>query len=246
VDLKTPLHHGHSTGVAELASAAGKHAGLGASEVAELYRAALVHDIGRAAVPNGIWARRGPLSWTDQERVRLHAYHSERVLARCGPLAALAPLAGMHHERLDGSGYHRQAAAASIPFAARILGAADSFQAMTQVRAHRPARSPSEAAELLRAEASAGRLDADAVRFVLDAAGHPAASVSRPRPGGLTERQVEVLKLVAQGLSNPQIAQRLVISRRTAEHHVQDVYARIGVSSRAAAALFAMEHDLLT
>jgi DNA-binding NarL/FixJ family response regulator len=56
---------------------------------------------------------------------------------------------------------------------------------------------------------------------------------------------VEVLRLVAQGLSNPEIAQRLVISRRTAEHHVQDVYGRIGVSSRAGAALFAMEHDLL-
>ncbi len=56
---------------------------------------------------------------------------------------------------------------------------------------------------------------------------------------------MEVLRLVARGLSNPQIADRLVITRRTAEHHVQDVYARIGVSSRAAAALFAMEHDLL-
>ena len=246
VDLKTPLHHAHCTGVADLASAAGKRAGLGPSDVVALYRAALVHDIGRAAVPNGIWARRGPLTWTDQERVRLHAYHSERVLARCGPLAGLAPLAGMHHERLDGSGYHRQAAAATIPFAARVLASADCFQAMTQVRAHRPARSPSEAADLLAAEAQAGRLDADAVRAVLDAAGRPVAAMSRPRPGGLTERQVEVLRLVAQGMSNPQIAQRLVISRRTAEHHVQDVYARIGVSSRAAAALFAMEHDLLT
>jgi HD-GYP domain-containing protein (c-di-GMP phosphodiesterase class II) len=245
VDLKTPLHHGHASGVAELAAAAGERAGLDASEVAGLRRAALVHDLGRAAVPNGIWERAGPLRWSDQERVRLHAYHSERVLARCGPLAPLAPLAGMHHERLDGSGYHRQATAAALGLPARVLAAADAFQAMTQTRAHRPARSPDEAAEVLAGEARARRLDADAARALLEAAGASAAAIGRSRPCGLTERQVEVLRLVAQGLSNRRIAERLVISPRTAEHHVQDVYARIGVSSRAAAALFAMEHDLL-
>jgi HD-GYP domain-containing protein (c-di-GMP phosphodiesterase class II) len=245
VDLKTPLHHGHATGVAELAAAAGARAGLGAAEVTGLRRAALVHDLGRAAVPNGTWERPGPLGWTDRERVRLHAYHSERVLARCGPLAPLARLAGMHHERLDGSGYHRQAVAVAIPLPARVLAAADAFQAMTQPRAHRPARSREEAAEILSAEARQGRLDADAARAVLQAAGESAALVRRSRPSGLTERQTEVLRLVAQGRSNRQIAERLVISPRTAERHVQDVYARLGVSSRAAAALFAMEHDLL-
>ncbi len=245
VDLKTPLHHGHCTGVAELAAAAGECIGMQPAEVVALRRAALVHDVGRVAVPNRIWERPGPLNWTDQESVRLHAYHSERVLAGSGPLASLAPLAGMHHERLDGSGYHRQAVAAAIPTAARVLAAADAFQAMTQARAHRPARSPGEAADVLADEARAGRLDVDAVRAVLEAAGRPPAAIAPARPSGLTERQIEVLRLVAAGLSNPQIAQRLVISRRTAEHHVQDVYARIGVSSRAAAALFAMEHDLL-
>ena len=246
VDLKTPLHHGHASGVAEVASAAGTRLRLGVSDVTELRRAALVHDLGRAAVPNGTWERRGALTWTDQERIRLHAYHSERVLARCVPLAALAPVAGMHHERLDGSGYHRGAVAASIPFTARVLAAADVFQALTQPRAHRPPRSNEEAAEAVAAEARAGRLDVDASRAVVQSAGTDIARVPRPDTGGLTERQVEVLRLVAAGLSNPQIARRLVISRRTAEHHVQDVYARIGVSSRAAAALFAMEHDLLS
>jgi DNA-binding CsgD family transcriptional regulator len=246
VDLKTPLHHGHASGVAELVSAAGTRLGLGISDVTELRRAALLHDLGRAAVPNGIWERRGALTWTDQERIRLHAYHSERVLVRCGPLAALAPVAGMHHERLDGSGYHRGAAAASIPLNARVLAAADVFQAMTQPRAHRPPRSNEQAAEVIAAEARAGRLDVDAARAVVQSAGADIARVPRPDTGGLTERQVEVLRLVAAGLSNPQIARRLFISRRTAEHHVQDVYARIGVSSRAAAALFAMEHDLLS
>ena len=245
VDLKTPLHHGHATGVAALAAAAGGRAGLGTAEIAGLRRAALVHDLGRAAVPNGIWACPGPLTWGERERVRLHAYHSERVLARCGPLAALAPLAGMHHERLDGSGYHRQATAPALSLAARVLAAADAFQAMTQPRAHRPARTPAEAAALLADDARAGRLDPDAVRAVLEAAGERPGALRRERPAGLTERQIEVLRLLAQGLSNRRIAERLVISPRTAERHVQDLYARIGVSSRAAAALFAMEHDLL-
>jgi DNA-binding NarL/FixJ family response regulator len=65
------------------------------------------------------------------------------------------------------------------------------------------------------------------------------------RPAGLSDREVEVLRLVARGLSNREVADRLTVSRRTAEHHVQHIYDKIGVSSRAAAALFAMEHDLL-
>jgi HD-GYP domain-containing protein (c-di-GMP phosphodiesterase class II) len=245
VDLKTPLHHGHATGVAELAGAAGQRCGLADVEVTQLRRAALVHDLGRAAIPNGIWERRGALSWTDQERVRLHAYHGERVLARCGPLASLAPIVGMHHERLDGSGYHRQAVASAIPLPARLLAAADVFQALIQERAHRPAHSPDEAADVLAAEARAGRLDADATRAVVEAAGRQTGRMPRAQTAGLTERQVDVLRLLARGLTNRQIAERLVITGRTAEHHVQDIYARIGVSSRAAAALYGMEHDLL-
>jgi len=176
--------------------------------------------------------------------VRLHPYHSERILARSGPLQPLARLAGMHHERLDGSGYHREAAAGSIPMPARVLAAADAFAAMTQARPHRPALAPEAAAATLSAEAQRGRLDAEAVAAVRAAAGH-AAPGRRSRPGGLTDRQLEVLRLVARGLSNRDIARALVVSPRTAEHHVQDIYARIGVSTRAGAALYAMEHDLL-
>jgi HD-GYP domain-containing protein (c-di-GMP phosphodiesterase class II) len=245
VDLKSPLHLGHSAGVAELAFAAAEHAGLSGGDAAGLRRAALLHDIGRAAVPNGIWERPGPLTEGDWERVRLHAYHSERILSRCGPLAPLAQLAGMHHERLDGSGYHRQAKAASIPFAARVLAAADCFQALTQRRAHRPARSPGAAAAELASMGRSGALDPDAVSAVLQAADQAAAAPRPSRPADLTERQVEVLRLIARGLSNPQIARELVISRRTAERHVQDIYAKIGASSRASAALFAMQHDLI-
>lgn len=245
VDLKTPYLHGHSAGVAQLADSAATAVGMPESDVLALRLAGHLHDLGRAAVATGIWERPGALSWADQEQVRLHAHYSERMLTRCGPLASLAPIVGAHHERLDGSGYHRQLAAAGIELPARILAAADAYQAMTQPRPHRPARSADEAAAMLSDDARAGRLDADAVSAVLTAAGHASARVKRAHPAGLTDRQIDVLRLVASGLSNAKIAERLVISRRTAEHHVQDVYARIGVSSRAAAALFAMQHDLL-
>jgi HD-GYP domain-containing protein (c-di-GMP phosphodiesterase class II) len=244
VDLKSPFLHGHSAAVARLAAAAAEGLGLSAGEVERVRRAAHLHDLGRTAVRNGVWEKPGPLTSAEWEQVRLHPYHSERILARSGPLEPLARLAGMHHERLDGSGYHREAAAGTIPMPARVLAAADAFAAMTQARPHRPALAPEAAAAALSSEAKRGRLDAEAVAAVRAAAGH-AAPGRRPRPGGLTDRQLEVLRLVARGLSNRDIARALVVSPRTAEHHVQDIYARIGVSTRAGAALYAMEHDLL-
>jgi HD-GYP domain-containing protein (c-di-GMP phosphodiesterase class II) len=245
VDLKAPFLHGHAAAVAELAEAAGRRLGLDEPEVVDLRRAGALHDVGRVAVPTGIWERPGPLTSAQWERVRLHAYQGERIVGRCGALAALAPAVGMHHERLDGSGYHHGARGGAIPLAARVLAAADAFHAMTRPRPHRAALAPEQAARELAADRDAGRLDGDAVGAVLAAAGQARQVPRAERPHGLTDRQVEVLRLVAAGLSNPAIADRLVISRRTAERHVQDVYARIGVSSRAAAALFAMEHDLL-
>jgi HD-GYP domain-containing protein (c-di-GMP phosphodiesterase class II) len=230
--------------VAALAERAGQWLALPADDIVVLRRAGHLQDLGRAAVPTGVWDRPGPLTSADWERVRLHAYHSERLLARCAPLAALAPIAGMHHERLDGSGYHRQATAATIPVTARVLAAADTFVALTHDRPYRAAVDPEAAADMVQAEAVARRLDPDAVAAVLGAAGRTPPP-RRSHPDGLTDRQVEVLRLLASGMSNPDIARQLVVSRRTAEHHVQDIYARIGVSSRAAAALYAMEHGLL-
>ena len=151
----------------------------------------------------------------------------------------------MHHERLDGSGYHRAAQAREIPVAVRILAAADAYQAMGQERPHRPALQPDAAADNLRADVDGGRLDRDAVTAVLDAGGHPITRTREALPAGLSEREVEVLRLVARGLTNRQIGEQFTISPRTAEHHVQHIYTKLGVSSRAAAAVFAMEHDLL-
>jgi HD-GYP domain-containing protein (c-di-GMP phosphodiesterase class II) len=245
-DLKSTFTLGHSCAVADLAEAAAIGIGLDADVRRRLRVAALLHDVGRVGISNAVWERPGPLTSGGWEQVRLHPYHSERILARSEALSPMAPIAGMHHERLDGSGYHRGARARDIPLEARLLAAADAFQAVTQDRPHRAALGAEEAAALLHEDAGTGRLDHEAVEAVIGAAGLERRGRRRPeRPGGLTDREVEVLRLVARGMSNREVASQLVVSGRTAEHHVQHIYDKIGVSSRAAAALFAMEHGLL-
>jgi putative nucleotidyltransferase with HDIG domain len=244
IDLKSPWLQGHSAAVAELAAAATEGLGLN-GDVTTVRIAGYLHDIGRVAVSSRIWSKAEPLSATEHDQACLHPYHGERVLARVPALSEVAQLAGQHHERLDGSGYHRGLTADRLSMAARVLATADAYQTLIEDRPDAAAVPADTAAKRLRQEARAGRLDGDAVEAVLEAAGHD-AHARRSRPAGLTERQIEVLRLIAAGLSNRDIADRLVISRRTAEHHVQDVYTKIGASTRAAAALFAMEHGLLS
>ena len=242
-DLASPYLVGHSRAVAELAAEAAQRAQLGPSDAATVRRAGLVHDLGRAAVPAGIWQKPGPLTTDEWEQVRLHPYHAERVLSRSPFLATLAGVASAHHERLDGSGYHRGSTSAALGPAARLLAAADAYQAMTEPRPHRDALDPEAASAALRREAEAGRLDADAVHAVLTAAGHTPPPL--PRPAGLTGREAQVVALLARGLQTKQVAGALGISVKTADHHVQNAYGKIGVSTRAAAAMFAMEHGLV-
>ena len=244
VDLKSPYSLGHARGVADLAGEAGAHLGLPDGEVRELRRAGLVHDFGRLGVSNAIWDKRGPLGAGEWERVRMHPYLTERMLRQSEALAPLGAIAVQHRERLDGSGYPRGISGAAISRAARIVGAADAYQAMREPRPYRPERTADEAAAELRADVKAGRLDADAVEAVLGAAGH---RVSRRRggPAGLTAREVEVLRLAARGLSNKEIAKRLVISPKTVASHIEHIYTKINASTRAAAGLFAMQHGLL-
>ena len=242
-DLNSPYLVGHSRGVAELAGAAARLCGFSAADLATTTRASLVHDLGRVAVPVRIWHKTGPLTPDDWERVRLHAYHTERVITRSPFLAPLAPAAAFHHERLDGLGYHRGAAAAEITRPARLIAAADAYHAMIEPRPHRPARSPNEAAEILGEEARARRLDADAVGAVIEASGQQAPRIERP--AGLTEREAEVVKLLARGYQTKQVARSLRISVKTADRHIQNAYAKIGVSTRAGATLFAIEQGLV-
>ncbi|MEA2257090.1 MAG: hypothetical protein QOG35_3135 [Solirubrobacteraceae bacterium] len=244
VDLKSSFTVGHSPGVADLAADAAGQAGLPDPEVAQLRAAGLVHDLGRVGVSSTVWEKPGALNADDWERVRLHPYHGERALARAPGLARLAAIASRHHERCDGSGYHRGLDARSLSHPARLLAAADAFHAMTEPRPHRPALAPERAAGELRAEARAGRLDGDAVECVLVAAGQRPRR-RREHVSGLTTRELEVLGLLARGLSTRQIATELVIAPKTADTHIQHIYAKAGVSTRAAATVFAMRHDLL-
>jgi HD-GYP domain-containing protein (c-di-GMP phosphodiesterase class II) len=244
VDLKSPYFLGHARAVADLAAEAGTQLGLSEEGVRTLRRAGLVHDFGRLGISNSIWDKRGPLGMGEWERVRMHPYLTERMLHQSEALAPLGAIAVQHRERLDGSGYPRGLSGGAISRPARILGAADAYQAMREPRPHRPERSADEAAAELRAEVKAGRLDAEAVEAVLGAAGH---RVSRRRggPAGLTTREVEVLRLAARGLSNKEIAERLVISPKTVANHIEHIYTKIDASTRAAASLFAMQHGLL-
>ncbi len=240
VDLKAPFLHGHSAGVASLATRAAALAGWPQARVTDLRRAALLHDIGRAGIPTGLWEKPGPLSIAEWELVRLHPYHSERILARSPALKPLAETAGMHHERTDGSGYHRGVGAAMLAPGARFLAAADAFHAMTEPRPHRPALTADAAAATL----SRMPLDRDAVAAVIAAAGAPAPA-PRAWPGALTDREVEVLRLLAAGRSKREIAARLVLSPSTVHTHTVHIYAKAAVSTRAALAMWAMEHDLV-
>jgi HD-GYP domain-containing protein (c-di-GMP phosphodiesterase class II) len=247
VDLKSPYTLGHSAAVADLAAAAGSALNLPAGDLRLLRRAGLVLGFGRLGVSNAIWDKPGPLGPGEWERVRMQPYFTERMLGQSAALAPLGALAAQHRERLDGSGYPRGVSGRSISQPARVLGAADVYQAIREPRPHRAARSADEAARELRAEVRSGRLDGDAVEAVLSAAGHRVNRVKRRAGGvaGLTAREVEVLRLAARGLSTRQIAQRLVMSPKTVGNHIEHIYLKIGVGSRAAASLFAVQHGLL-
>ncbi len=242
-DLKSPYTRGHSRAVADLAADAATTLRLDTDVVRLLLRAGLVHDLGRVGIPLSVWDRPDALSVADRERIRLHPYLTERALAPAPSLTEVARVAGAHHERLDGSGYHRGCAAAELDEAQRILAAADSFEAMTRERPHRPALDADAAVAEIRREAADGHLDERAVEAVLDAAGHGGRDVAA-WPCGLTDREVEVLRLITSGRTNRQVADELVIAPKTVGSHVEHIYTKIGVSSRAAAAVFAMEHRL--
>jgi HD-GYP domain-containing protein (c-di-GMP phosphodiesterase class II) len=244
VDLKSPFSLGHSVAVADLAQEAARRLGLPPDDVLTLRRAGLVHGFGRLGVSNSIWDRPGPLSAGEWERVRMYPYLTERMLRQSAALAPLGEIAVAHRERLDGSGYPRGLSGGAISRPARILAAAEAYQSKREPRPHRAARSAAAAAADMQAEVRGGRLDADAVSAVLQAAGHRLPR--RPDGvGGLTAREIEVLVLLARGLSNRQIGEQLVITPKTAGNHVEHIYTKIGASNRAAAAMFAVQHGLL-
>jgi HD-GYP domain-containing protein (c-di-GMP phosphodiesterase class II) len=246
IDMRMPFTFGHSRAVASLADAAGKRMGLPASDVRDLRHAAYTHDIGELAVPVSTWMRAGALTIRETDAARLHPYHGERALVSLGgegkPVAALVL---RHHERLDGSGYHRYAKAPDLSPAARILAAAEAFQTAREARPYRAALTDTAAAARLRSAVREGKLCPDAVEAVLACAGQPARREAAERLAGLTPREIEVLRLIAAGLTAKEVARQLEIAPKTADNHIQNLYSKIGVTTRAAAALYALERGLV-
>lgn len=244
VDLKCPFTAGHSRAVAGLAADAAVAAGLDGDAVAMTRRAAWVHDIGRIGVSNQIWSKRGGLTTAEFERMRLHPYLAERILSQVPGLKAVAAVAANHHECLDGSGYPRGLAARQLTMADRLLACTVAYRSALEPRPYRDALGPAAAARRLRDRVHAGELDAVAADAVLHAAGQ-APGRPKPRPHGLTAREVDVLRLVAQGASNKEIAAKLVLSEKTVRNHVERTYTKLGVSNRIGASMYALEHGLI-
>jgi len=243
VDLKSPFWAGHSRRCAVLAGRAAAELGLDVDARKALERAAWLHDLGTTAIPNSIWDKPGPLTRAERDRVGLHAELGGQMLRRSPALAVLAPLVRAHHENVAVSGHARRTEPASV--AASLLVAADVFVALTAERADRPAFDAAAAAAEARRMAARGELDARALEAVLSAAGLPAALARTSLPGGLSAREAEVLSLAARGLTTKVIAERLGITPKTCDHHIQHIYDKLGVSTRAAAALWAVQHGLL-
>lgn len=246
IDMRMPFTQGHSRAVSSLAESAGMHLGLPETETRALRWSGCIHDIGELVVPVSTWMRVGALSVRERDAVHLHPYYGERALASFGEAGAtMAALVLRHHERLNGSGYHRKVLGTDLSQAARVLAAAEAFQTAQENRPHRNAVSREMAAAQLRTAIRESSLCPDASEAVLAVAGLPARRSPPRQLAGLTPREIEVLRLIAAGLTAKEVGRQLGISPKTADHHIQAIYGKIGVTTRAAAALYGVEHGLV-
>jgi HD-GYP domain-containing protein (c-di-GMP phosphodiesterase class II)/DNA-binding CsgD family transcriptional regulator len=245
-DAKSTATLGHAKGTAQVAEAIAHQMGLGKNEVNTIRRAALLHDLGLVAIGVNIIEKQTPLTPAEQEKLRLHPYYTERILSSVPLFSPLASIAGAHHEWMNGAGYYRGLAGSAVPLGARILAVADEFQDLTEDYRGHPARTPEDAYKTLKPQVGP-HLAAECY----EALGHVLGVVLSKSPargqfpGGLTAREVEVLRLVAKGFTNKQIAEQFVLSEKTVGHHIEHIYNKIGISTRAAAVFFALEHDLI-
>ncbi|MFW0792991.1 HD domain-containing phosphohydrolase [Gordonia sp. CPCC 205515] len=242
-DLKCPFALGHSRNVATLAESAAGRLGLPPADREYLRWAGHLHDVGRIGISNQVWSKAGDLTGAEWERVRMHPYFTDRVLKRISGLERVAAIARTHHEHLDGSGYPLGIGGAALGRPERVLAAATAYQSALEPRPYREPMSPDDAAARLTKRADDGALDPECVEAVLLAAGHIRARTHRT--DALTPREIEILGLVARGMSNRRIAERLVLSEKTVRNHVERTYTKIGVSNRVGASLYALQNGLV-
>jgi HD-GYP domain-containing protein (c-di-GMP phosphodiesterase class II) len=246
IDLKSPYTAAHSRRVAAIAKRTAALMGCSDEDQRLIHRTALLHDLGLVAVPSYYLDKpEDRLSESEREAIRLHPYHAERVLNRVGAMSAFTPAVGAHHERFDGNGYFRGLKGKDIPLAARIIAVADRLDDLTHDHPSRSGLPLDEALKVLSAE-SGTAFDPDVVFAVAGGLGAVAApSTPAQWPAGLTDREVEVLRIASKGLTRRDIGKRLGITENTVRHHLEHIYNKTASSSRVAATLFAMEHDLL-
>lgn len=244
-DIRARTRWNHSSDVAKQTVAIAQQLGLGRTEQRRARRAALLHDLGAVSVPIAVLDKKEPLSEGERELLRLHSHYTERVLERVGPLHDLAVEASADHEWVNGEGYHHHLVGDQIPLVGRIMAVADTYLSLAsdQKEALEPARAMSTLEPLVGTQ-----LDGLCFEGLVNVlTGLPTERTSPPRVAlsdGLTEREVEVLRLLARGLSNPQIGQALVISRKTVEHHLEHIYNKLDISTRTSAVAYAVHRGL--
>jgi DNA-binding CsgD family transcriptional regulator len=226
---------------------------LGARGAETVRLAGLTHDLGLVAVPSFVLLKsRDDLSVAEWERLRLHPYHAERILSRIPAFRDVIPLVGAHHERVDGQGYYRGLAGSQIPPGARMLAVADRYDELTHGLPGHPPLESAPALEQLHADAGKAYSE-ECIRALEEALcsdgptrGGAHGARQRQWPSGLTSREVELLRLLATGATQRAMADQLILSEHTVRHHLEHIYNKLGVRTRVAATLFAIERDLLT
>jgi len=244
IDLKSRFAAAHSRRVSKVAEQLARLMACAPEAVIEIRRAALMHDLGIAAVPSFFLEKpEVQLSDGEWEQYRLHPYHGERILSRVPTLAPYAEMVGNHQERLDGSGYYRGLRQPNISLGARIIAVADRLDELTHDAPGKPAVDVEGAVDILSAD---NGLDGAIVRVLRRAVSEkPEPAARSVYPAGLTQREVEVLRLAARGLTRARIGSTLQITENTVRHHLEHIYTKTGTRSRVTATLFAIENELV-
>ncbi|MCC5815221.1 MAG: HD domain-containing protein [Leptospira sp.] len=245
VDLKSQFTVNHSSQVCELAIKIAESLSLDENEMDSLKLAAYLKDLGMLSIPNQIIESKSSLKISEKESIRLHPYTTMRILSPTNLPTAVSEIAGTHHERLDGSGYHRSLKDSGISKSSRVLAVADQIVAMRSNRSYRKAFSETELKKEIYKDVKDGKLCKNTVDAGLESLGYYIKKSKPKNSFGLTEREIEVLQKISQGLTNPEIAKEFKLSPRTIQHHSIHIYNKMGVSSRAGATLLAIQNGII-